>query len=289
MKKILLLSLGFLLMPLTMLIAYQNQRDIANLVIDTLNDESKRVMKIDGLSQDMEERTWVVRGSKHSLKTDDANFPKVKYVSAYPDTFVHPGAVRTAFERENTENFKSLGVRAKFQRPGYNYIEIIPAVSGADGDNLAKEDYSPITIPGNTKSMSLWVWGANFDYNLEAHIQDANGEIHVLDFGSLKYRGWKQLSATIPFFVNQKHNHGINFDGIKLTKLVVRADPYANHEDFQVYIFQISTISDLFVKYFDGVELSTPGFISKEWEENGEEESAEEENTTEENTEEQGQ
>ncbi len=110
-------------------------------------------------------------------------FPQMQLVRAWPEALYG--------KNKDNKNLFALGVHAKFDRKSYNYIEIIPA----EKDSSGKLQPKAIPIPGRVRSIDMWVWGANYNYTLDAHLRDYQGIDHVLHLGSLQFAGWKDLYA----------------------------------------------------------------------------------------------
>ena len=118
---------------------------------------------------------WIVQGSKYATQ----GFPQMQLVRAWPEALYG--------KNRDSKTLFALGVHAKFDRKSYNYIEIIPAAKDSSGKLQPKA----IPIPGRVRSIDMWVWGANYNYTLDAHLRDYQGIDHVLHLGSLQFAGWK--------------------------------------------------------------------------------------------------
>lgn len=209
---------------------------------------------------------WIIRGSK--FKTE--GWPQTKYIETWPEAVF--GVNR------DKKPLKVLGIWGRFDRQGYNNIEIIPAVdengslvprhpAGLDAEgNLVQSN--EIALPGRTKSIDFWVWGSNYDYYMQIHIRDFKGVVHVLDMGSIKHTGWKNLSVEIPSYIPQEGGYvtsGGYLKELTLVKVVLWTRPDENVNDFMVYIDQIKTLADVFVTRFDGDDLADETKIKEIW------------------------
>ena len=215
---------------------------------------------------------WIVTGSKFASKVYDEegnvveSYPMSKYIDAWPDAL---------FGRNKEGNpYKVLGIHGKFDRQGFNYIEFIPAVEGADGSLVPRsmDDGNEITIPGRARTIDFWVWGANFDFYIELHIRDYKGIVHVLDFGSIKHTGWKNLKLDIPSSIPQEGGYvtsGGYLKELKIVKLVMWTKPSERVDDFLIYIDHIKILTDIFVSRFDGDNLADLDFIQDTWNSEG--------------------
>ncbi|OHD13376.1 MAG: hypothetical protein A2Z96_02440 [Spirochaetes bacterium GWB1_48_6] len=225
---------------------------LESIVIDTFDDPSERVWLESGREK-REKREWVAVGSKFATKEGDVQFP----VKAFPE--VWPSAL---FDR-NTEGqtLRSLGIHGKFDRKGFNYVEIYPVKD----DGTGKLIHAPYSLPGIAKMIDIWVWGSLYNYTLEVHLRDFQGIPHVLEMGSLWYKGWKNLTVRVPSGIRQTQNQIPNYQGMQLTKFVVRTNPNERVDNFYVYFDNLKVLSDMHLNPFDGRELADPAFLQKIW------------------------
>lgn len=190
---------------------------------------------------------WIVIGSKFATE----GFPKTAYPTAWPSALY--GANREGVD------YKVLGINGKFDRMGYNYIEMIPDRTDESGE------YTGIPIPGRAKVIDMWAWGSNYDYYLEAHLTDYRGVTHVLPLGSLKYEGWKNLKIEIPGYIPQGRTYIPKLKPLSLVKLVLWTRPTEKVNNFYVYFDQIKVLTDVFISRFDGDDLAQPEAVQDIW------------------------
>ena len=192
---------------------------------------------------------WIVQGSKYSTN----GYPQMNIVKAYPD----------ALYGHNQENkpLYSLGVHGKFDRKGYNYVEMIPAQKDSSG-NLQP---APIPIPGRAQKVDLWIWGSNYNYWLDLYLRDYQGIDHVLHFGSLHFVGWKDLTVDIPSSIPQSRSYIPRYEGLVMTKLVMWTAPDEKVDDFYLFIDEINCLTDIFESRFDGEDLADPTYLNNLW------------------------
>lgn len=225
---------------------------LESIVLDTFDDPETRTWIETGKTNE-EKRQWVVVGSKFSTKEGDIQFPRKAFPEVWP----------AALFDTNPDGLKlhSLGIEGKFDRKGFNYVEIYPAKEGKDGK---LEPYG-LPLPGITKAIDLWVWGSMYKYTIEIHIRDANGIPYVLPMGSLWYQGWKNLTAVVPTHIKQMQTYVPRYLGLTLTKIVIRTEPSERVDHFYVYIDQLKTLTDMHQNPFDGREMIKPAFLEKTW------------------------
>ncbi|MDC7226913.1 MAG: flagellar filament outer layer protein FlaA [Spirochaetales bacterium] len=185
---------------------------------------------------------WLVLGSKFITE----GYPKQIYAEAWPE----------ALWGYNTEqnDYQVLGINARFDRQGYNYLEIIPVV-----DAEAEEwEHNPIPMKGRVKRFDCWVWGSEYDYSIEMHLMDYNGINWVLPLGNLKYTGWKNLAVEIPNYIPQATKYIPYYKQMTFEKLVIWTAPQESVHEYYVYIDQLKILTDMFESRFDGDTLTWP-------------------------------
>ncbi len=192
---------------------------------------------------------WIVQGSRFATKS----YPQWELLRAWPEALY-------GRNRDNKPLF-AMGVHSKFDRKGYNYIEIIPAAKDSSG-NLVPQ---PIPIPGRVKTIDMWVWGANYNYTLDLYLEDYQGIDHVIHFGSLKFSGWRDLVGTISGAIPQSREYIPRYAGLTLTKLVIWTAPDEKVDDYYFFIDEINCITDLFETRFDGTDLADPATLNNLW------------------------
>ena len=192
---------------------------------------------------------WIVQGSKYATK----GFPQMQLVKAWPEALY-------GYNVDNKGLF-SLGVHGRFDRKSYNYIEIIPAAKDSSGKLVP----TTAPLPGRVQSLNMWVWGANYNYWLDAYIRDYQGIDHVLHMGSLLFAGWRNLSATVSTAIPQSRAYIPRYAGLVLTKLVLWTAPDEKVDDFYFFIDEVGIITDLFETRFDGEQLADPTTLNNLW------------------------
>jgi hypothetical protein len=158
-------------------------------------------------------------------------------------------------------DYKSLGVWGKFDRQGYNWIDIYP--TAADGGDDAGP--AEIPMPGRLQTMDIWVWGSNFNYTLEAYFRDVNGNVHIIPMGSLNFQGWKDVYVKIPPNIPQAKRILPALAPLHFIKFRVWTPPTEPVADFRIYFDQFKVLTDTFETLFDGSELTSPERIQELW------------------------
>ncbi len=253
----------FLVLGTGYLRADEKTLKLESIVLDEFDSEG------DAAYEDGSAVIWKVRGSKFSTE----GYPRMVYVpNEWPDDLY--GTVP-----ENSEELGVLGINARFDRMGYNQIEIIPGVG--EGDNWAAK---PLEIPGRTKTVDLWVWGSNYKYNMEFYFLDFEGLPYRLDAiqsdnkrhpGSLHFIGWKNLYVDIPSYIRQFVNYKPEYKGLRLSKIVIYTHPSEKVDNYYVYLDHLKVLTDMHESFYDGFELTNPNKIKEIWGEDSEGEGGE--------------
>lgn len=242
----------------------------ANLIADenVLSLESKVIEDFDNDPKTGEDCTtrWIVRGSP--FIDVSRNYPNVKSVKSWPE----------ALYGKNKEglDLRVLGIDAGFTRQAYNYLEIIPvrlfdSTTDKEDDVIHTEAdgkkwvHAPIVFPGRIKALSLWAWGSNYDYYLEAHFRDHMSIVHVLPLGSLKFTGWKSMSVEIPSSIPQATNYIPKLKRLRLEKIMLWTRPTERVAEFWFYLDSLKVLTDLFESRYDGDELGDETFLQNTW------------------------
>jgi len=209
---------------------------------------------------------WMVRASRF-IRED---FPSYQHVRTWPDALYRR-------EPEGME-LRSLGIHAQFNRRGYNYLEILPAQMGDDGELVpriipgsAEENMerTGMRIPGLAEELNLWVWGSNHDYYLEVMLRDHRGMVHTLRVGDINFLGWRNLRVQIPTWIPQTTRHVPGPSGIELVKFVLWTRPTEKVDNFYVYLDELKVFTDVFAAPFDGEFLGDPETIRELWNQEG--------------------
>lgn len=248
--SVLTLCLMALIILLTSnLIAQDNTENLQSRIIERFDDPAGTDLY--GSRQNFR---WIVRGSKFITE----GYPEFSWVETYPDAL---------YNRNNPippdVTPRALGVHAAFDRQGYNYLEFIPVADENDenGDPIPQG----IEIPGVVKNIDFWVWGSNYDYYVELHLQDYRGISHVLRVDDINFRGWQNLSVNVPSSIPQNVQYVPERKGLQLVKIVLWTTPRENVSGFYVYLDQIKVFADMFLQPFDGEVLSDPDEIENLW------------------------
>ncbi len=193
--------------------------------------------------------SWIVQGSKFATQ----GFPEYKLVKTWPEAVY-------GRNKENRDLY-AMGIHSKFDRKGWNYIEIIPAAKDSSG-NLTP---TSISIPGRVQRMDMWVWGSNYNYTMDVFLRDYRGIDHVLHMGSLQFIGWRDLAVTVPSSIPQARRYLPQFQGLELTKIVIWTSPEEKVDDYWVFIDELTILTDTYQQRYDGENLADPDYLNQLW------------------------
>ena len=199
----------------------------------------------------------VVRDSNGQAEQDsngnDARYPLLSYVNAYP---------MAGFRTVNTNDtpLRSFGIHGKFDRRGYNWIDIYP-VKADDQDAKAAE----IPIPGRINNLDMWVWGSNLKFYIEVFLRDYRGVVHTLKLGDITYAGWRNLRVAVPTSIPQERRILPSYAGLTFVKFRIWTVPTERVDNFYIYFKQLRVLTDVFENLFDGSELADPDHVQTLW------------------------
>jgi len=231
--------------------------DLTSIVLESFNGETTHEWH-DGRHPRSFEFSWDMRASRFTTTTTDAdgnevNYPVSTYIDAWPIALF-------GYNRDGRE-IKSLGINGRFDRQGYNWIDVFPV----DGDGKPFE----IPMPGRVRYMDLWVWGSNLDYYIEAYIRDFQGIVHIARLGNLSYPGWRNLRANIPNSIRQGKRILPAHAPLHFVKFRIWTQPTERVNNFYIYFKQFKILTDTFESLFDGDDLADPDLIPQFWASNG--------------------
>ncbi|UCB45886.1 MAG: flagellar filament outer layer protein FlaA [Spirochaetota bacterium] len=191
-------------------------KDIQSVVIDDFEDN---------------DNNWQVTASRFT----DEEYPQLKF-----GVEGRPVGMSSTYSEE--DNKYVMGVKAAFTRKGYNSVTIYPE--------------EELLVPGRAETLDVWVWGANYYYNLEAHLRDYRGIVHRLPLGSLHFMGWRNLSVNIPKHIPQTVRYLPMEKPLSLVRLVIWTEPTERVDSYVIYFDHMKVLTDMYTQRFDGDELA---------------------------------
>jgi hypothetical protein len=170
---------------------------------------------------------------------------------------------------QESETNHCLAIKGAFDRRGYNYIEVFPVKltngqpSRDPRDNQFHRDVLPMI--GRVDAIDFWVWGGNFRWRMEVHLEDYNGYKHVLDAGWLNFIGWRNFRLMIPKHIPQGEQYVPRMKTLKFEKFVFYAHPGERADVFYTFLDRIQIQSDIFLERFDGDDLVEKAYTNNAW------------------------
>ena len=222
--------------------------DFVSITLDDFSSGGVREWTIGSRSYRYE-FSWAVDGSRFASVVDGEVFPKLAFADTYP----------LALYGQNREgrNIQSLGIWGKFDRRGYNWIDLYPI--NEDGDPFE------IPIPGRVSHFDSWMWGSNHNFYVEVYLRDYQGVVHNIYLGSLAFQGWKNLRVRIPTNIPQSRRTLPTHAGLTFVKFRFWTTPLERVDNFFIYIDHFKVLTDIFEGFFDGDELADPVRVQDIW------------------------
>ena len=234
--------------------------DLVSVILEPFDGSTTHIWNYGGRSHHLEFE-WVLDASRFSTRGYDPsgnelNFPLRTFVPSFPMALY-------GMNRENRD-IRSFGIWGRFDRQGYNWIDIYPATIDSldrNGDPTPFE----IPIPGQVRYMDMWVWGSNMNLYLEAYLRDQWGVVHTIRMGDLSFQGWRNLQVRIPNHIRQTRRILPSMASLSFVKFRLWTTPMEKVDSFYVYFNQFKVLTDVFDPLFDGDELADPVRVQEFW------------------------
>jgi hypothetical protein len=239
----------------------ENTVDLMSIVLDPFDGTTEHSWAYGGrtYAYDFE---WHLDASRFATQERDRNgnvtrsFPLKTVVPAWPMALY--GANR------NGSDINSLGIWGKFDRRGYNWIDVYPIVTGT-ADAADGPEAFEIPLPGRIQYLDMWAWGSNLKYYVEVFFRDYQGIVYGLRLGDLSFQGWKNLRIRIPTSIPQSKRILPRHAGLTFVKFRIWTTPMERVDNFYIYFNQLKVLTDTFESLFDGDELADPDRVQELW------------------------
>ena len=232
--------------------------DHLSIVLEDFSGETAKEWSFGGRTFSYE-FDWALDASKFATNVNDDPFPKLANVAAWP--------MQLFGTNRNNLDLKSLGIWGRFDRRGYNWIDVYPIVPGSAQDGEPPQPFE-IPMPGRLQYLDMWVWGSNHNFYIEAYFRDYQGVVHSLYMGDIAYTGWRNLRVRIPNNIPQSRRTLPRLAGLSFVKFRIWTTPIERVDNFHVYFNQMKILTDTFESLFDGDELTDPDHIRELWAQN---------------------
>ncbi|MDR1836239.1 MAG: flagellar filament outer layer protein FlaA [Treponema sp.] len=197
---------------------------------------------------------WKTEASKFTTRINNVSYPLLTYVEAWPISAF--GYNRTG----EASSLRSLGLNGRFDRMGYNWIDLYPVLANDPDENPYE-----IQIPGRVINMDMWVWGANLKFYIDVFVRDYRGVIHSIRLGDIAYAGWRNLRVNVPTTIPQSRRILPSYAGLTFVKFRIWTQPVERVDNFYIYFKQLKVLTDMFETYFDGNDLADPQNVERFW------------------------
>ena len=223
-------------------------------------------------------RYWTVvpdRVGREGNLASGKNLQELRWVKAWPEAYFgtekESGAGefyfgQKKFDDENgvirhtDKSATSMSVKLCFNRQGYRTVELYPLSKNEDSGKYEK---APIPFKGKVEKIDFWVWGSNFNYNLQLVLVDYRGVEHRLDAGSLKHIGWKSFSVEVPKTIPQSVLTIPSDRYLTFKKFVIWTDPNERVSGATYYFDHITYVSDVYSELYDGYKLGDREYVEE--------------------------
>ena len=236
----------------------ESNTDLMSIVLEPFNGEVTKSWKFGGRTYTYDYE-WALDASKFATNINNNPFPKQTYVPSWP--------LALYGKNESDANIDSFGVWGKFDRRGYNWVDIYPVKPGT-ADAAEGPEAFEIPLPGRITALDMWVWGSNLNYYMEIYLKDHNGVVHTLFLGDIAYTGWKNLRVRVPTHISQSKRILPHLAGLHFVKFRIWTMPMERVDNFYVYFNQFKVLTDIFESLYDGDELGDPKSVQRLWAQN---------------------
>ncbi|MBP5283065.1 MAG: flagellar filament protein FlaA [Treponema sp.] len=202
------------------------------------NSKAVETIVIDNFDTD-QEWDWDVQTSRFIAD----GFPLIKKFEGMPNSL-------KAYH-DKDEPGKVLGVKVKYNRKGDNWFEVFPKQG---------EGNYEIPFRGTVTQIDFWVWGANYNYNLEVLIRDADGRVHTIKAGNLAFQGWRNIVINVPGYIRQHSRLRSGRPDMTFVGFRIRSDADEAVDDYIIYFDQLKYTTNFLSTIYDGYELRNMDF-----------------------------
>ncbi len=171
-----------------------------------------------------------------------------------------------------------LSIRAAWDRKDQNWLALMPnnkrlskqrmGKTGAlvhkryTKNELSGKQY--IILPGRTHTIYTFLWGMGYNYRIEVHVQDYEGDYYIIQGGYLNFYGWRNISFKVPKYIKQESRHLPRVRPMKFVQYKIVADADELNTGFYTYIDYLHTRTDVYEKNFFGSRLTRDDYYRDE-------------------------
>ena len=184
---------------------------------------------------------WDIQASRFIAK----GYPVLKTVEGIPNSL-------RPFHKDSDPAAQVLGAKVSYDRKGDNWFEIYQ--KDASGNRYEYEFVGTIT------QIDFWVWGANYNYNLELLVRDCDGVVRTLNAGNLRFQGWKNIIINVPGWIRQHSRFRNGRPNLTFVGFRVRSAASEAVDNFAIYFDQLKYTTNTLSNIYDGYELRAVDF-----------------------------
>jgi hypothetical protein len=228
----------------------QTMMDFSTAAGNTYTAAQKQVMKTS-----LALKNWEVKLSSSSRRVETEYLSFVKESSS--NQWEKVMGVRVRFPVENFNG--TARVAPPFEIPAYDWdtVDDDGAVSrqeDADRSQLTRfeDGHGVIKNVGAIKSIAVNVYGLNFPHTLSAILIDNEGQEKIVDFGTLRFDGWRELRWDNPQYVREVRNRELriyplypnSISFVKFGGFLIKRNGSDEGGDFIAYFKDVKVIYD---------------------------------------------
>ncbi len=117
-----------------------------------------------------------------------------------------------------------------------------------------------IPFVGTVTQIDFWVWGANYNYTLEALVRDSDGVVRVLDCGSLFFQGWRNIVINVPGYIKQHSRLRNGRPNLTFVGFRIRSSASEAVDNYVIYFDQLKYTTNTLSNIYDGYMLRAADF-----------------------------
>lgn len=198
---------------------------------------------IDNFDTD-QEWEWGVQSSRFCTE----GYPILKKFEGIPNSLI-------PYHKESDPTAMVLGTKVKFDRKADNWFEVFPKKGDANYE---------IPFVGTVTQIDFWVWGANYNYNLEVLVRDADGRVITLKCGKLTFHGWRNVVINVPGYIKQHSRIRSGRTDMTFVGFRIRTDSNEAVDDYVIYFDQLKYTTNTLSNVYDGYALKDADFGDSE-------------------------
>lgn len=162
----------------------------------------------------------IVRGTSYLEETS--------FVTKSPNSEEYAIESKLYYPLKTPEKLKSLQVHSNVEIPGRDKYQIQPEIQKA----------FPI---GNPSRLFLWVYSNNYDINLKVILSKKRAKDIVIDFGLLKFNGWRRLDTKVGLLKEERLNL-TNKSVYSVKGILLETSTLQSKGSFYLYIDQMGVL-----------------------------------------------